>query len=184
MNRVRHHLKDFIRREDGTATIEFALCFPVMVFMFILAFESGMMMIRAIMLDRGVDMTMRDLRLNLIPSPTDGSSMVDELKDRICENALVIRDCRNVLVMNLTKVSMDFWDMPVTPVECLDKGEDIKIDNLDSVTTGAGGDLMLVRACVTVKPLFPTSGLGLNLPKNGNDGYWIASVSAFANEPS
>ncbi len=181
MIRLRHRLRRFAVSEDGTATIEFALCFPVMVFMFIMAFESGMMMIRAIMLERGVDMTMRDLRVGLIPQPATGT-MAEELKRRICTNSLVIRNCDEVLVLNLTRISMDFWDMPMTPVECMNRDEDVNM--LDSVTTGVGGDLMLVRACVSVDPIFPTSGLGLNLPQNGNDGYWIASVSAFANEPT
>lgn len=179
---LRDHLRRFVMSEDGTAAIEFALCFPVMVFMFIMAFESGMMMIRAIMLERGVDMTMRDLRVGLIPQPVAPRTMVEELKDRICTNALVIRNCDAVLVMNLTRISMDTWDMPLTPVECMNRDEDVNL--LDSVTTGAGGDLMLVRACVSVDPIFPTSGLGLNLPQNGNDGYWLATVSAFANEPT
>ena len=50
---------------------------------------------------------------------------------------------------------------------------------------GAENELMLVRACVIVQALFPTTGIGLNLTRSTNGGGMkILAVSAFANEPN
>jgi hypothetical protein len=165
------------RREDGTASLEFVISFPVLLFIFLLAFESGMLMIRNIMLERAVDMTMRDLRLNLLDKPD-----VKALKDEICAKTMVIANCPSVIVINLEPVSTDTWNIPTSGVECLDSDEDFKI--MSSANMGVKDNLMLVRACVSVDPLFPTTGLGLRLPADGNAGYWLTAVSAFVNEPS
>jgi hypothetical protein len=43
---------------------------------------------------------------------------------------------------------------------------------------------MLLRACITVDPIFPTTGIGAGLKAEANgNGYYIMTSSAFANEP-
>jgi hypothetical protein len=170
-------MKRAFTREDGTATIEFVISFPVLFFIFLLAFEAGMLMIRNIMLERAVDMTMRDLRLNNLTLPS-----AELLKDEICAKTLVIADCRNVIRINLQPVDTVAWNMPADAIPCIDRSE--TINPLDSVDPGVMDNLMLVRVCVATDALFPTTGLGLRLPKDGLGGYWLTAVSAFANEPS
>jgi hypothetical protein len=43
---------------------------------------------------------------------------------------------------------------------------------------------MLIRVCVVQDALFPTTGIGLGLPKEGNGGYGVVAVSAFVTEPT
>jgi len=45
--------------------------------------------------------------------------------------------------------------------------------------------MMLITACAVFKPMVPTTGLGLKLPRvNGGDDYAVVSMSAFVNEPT
>jgi hypothetical protein len=49
---------------------------------------------------------------------------------------------------------------------------------------GQQNDVMLVRVCVVQDAIFPTSGIGLGLPKDSQGGYGVIAVSAFVVEPS
>jgi len=63
-------LRDLRRKEDGNATIEFAILFPAFIMIFLSAFESGLLMTRQVLLDRAVDLTVRDIRLRTwLPGP-------------------------------------------------------------------------------------------------------------------
>ena len=42
---------------------------------------------------------------------------------------------------------------------------------------------MLVRACAIFDPIFPITGMGLNLPLDASGAYQLAASSAFVNEP-
>ena len=57
--RIAAFLPDEMRREDGTAAMEFVLVIPVIMMIFMASFESGLLMTRSIMLEQSVDMTMR-----------------------------------------------------------------------------------------------------------------------------
>jgi hypothetical protein len=43
---------------------------------------------------------------------------------------------------------------------------------------------MLVRVCVVQDAMFPTTGIGLGLPKDGQGGYGLISTTAFVTEPN
>ncbi len=49
--------------EDGTATIPFLLFLPFFMMLVISSLEMGMLMLRHVMLERALDMSVRDLRL-------------------------------------------------------------------------------------------------------------------------
>ena len=55
-------LKTLWRREDGVAAMEFVLMVQVFLAIFMSAFECGLLMTRAILLEHAVDVTMRELR--------------------------------------------------------------------------------------------------------------------------
>ena len=48
---------------------------------------------------------------------------------------------------------------------------------------GAREQIMLVRACLLVKPVFPGAGIGADLSRELNGEYAIVATSAFQNEP-
>lgn len=164
------------RREDGAAALEFVLVVPVLLTIFFAAFEAGLLMTRKIMLERGLDMTMRQLRLGEYSSPTP-----EIIKKDICDRALILRDCTDALRIELRPVDMTSWEFPSQAVQCVDREEPIQPPT--TFSPGAAHEIMLVRACILQHAMFPTTGIGLRLPKTGNDEYAIAATSAFVNEP-
>lgn len=170
-------LSNFLR-EDGTSTIEFVLILPAMMMVFTASFESGLLMTRHVMLEYAVDTTMRELRLNQIPNPTHAL-----LKTEICKYTVVIKDCENVIKIELQPISTTTWNMPSTNAPCIDRAAPLN-PVTSTFTPTNNQDIMLVRVCVVTDALFPTTGLGLQLPKDGNGGYRLIAQSAFVNEPS
>jgi hypothetical protein len=166
------------RREDGTASVEFVLVFPLLLFVFMMAFESGTVMIRNMMLERSVDIVMRELRLNHYPNPDH-----DMIKEEICSNTVVFPDCETTLLVNLAPISMTTWDIPTEPMPCIDVAQEINPPPVWNASEEPH-ELMLVRACITVTAMFPTTGIGLRLPQDDEGRYWLTAVSAFVNEPS
>ena len=177
MKRLFSRLKALFRNEDGTATLEFVIAVPVMLIIFAGSFESGLFMTRSILLDRAVDMTMRELRLGHYPLPTK-----DLIKAEICSRTVVFNNCTTAITVELTRVNTANWTLPSSNVACVDRDEDI--EPVTALQIGQQNDIMLVRVCVVQDALFPTTGIGLGLPKDGEGGYGVVAVSAFVTEPT
>lgn len=165
------------RREDGTAAVEFVIAVPVLITIFMASFESGLLMTRSIMLEQSVDMTMRELRLGHYPLPD-----APLLKHEICKRTVIFKDCETNIMIEMTRISTANWSLPTTGVSCVDRAEDIQ--PVTALQIGQQNDIMLVRVCVVQDALFPTTGIGLGLPKDGNGGYGVVAVSAFVTEPT
>lgn len=163
-------------REDGNVTIEFALFFPLFMFMFLSSVEVGIFLFRSVMLERSVDINVRTLRLGQLQPAT-----TQELKNRICDDTLIFKSCSSVMSVELTPISTETWNVPSTNIPCVDR-----TDNIEPVvdfTLGGSNDLMLVRVCMVMDPFFPTTPWVMNLPLDESGGYKIAAVSTFVNEP-
>lgn len=160
---------------SGTATIEFVIVAPVLLYMIFSLGEAGVVMTRAAMLDRGLSIAVRDLRLGLTPGATH-----DAIKDKICEAAFLLGDCRDALLLELLPVP-NVASFPGNAVNCIDRTSDV--EPVTNFRPGGRSKIMLVRACVVVDPLFPGVGLGAMLPKDASGGYVIVAQSAFMNEP-
>ena len=165
------------RRENGTAAVEFVLTVPILITIFMASFESGLLMTRSIMLEQSVDMTMRELRLGHYPLPTP-----ELLKEEICKRTVIFKDCVANIQIEMTRISTTTWNLPGNSVACIDRSEDIQ--PVTALQIGQQNDVMLIRVCVVQDALFPTTGIGLGLPKEGNGGYGVVAVSAFVTEPS
>jgi len=165
-----------IRHEDGTASLEFAIVVPILLMIFMASFESGMLMIRHSMLEQAVDVTMRDLRIGLIKNPT-----ADLIKQAICGRSTILVNCQKNIHIELTPVSTTSWDFPSAKTECVDRSEVIQPSL--NFNPGTANEVMLVRVCVVQDAMFPTTGVGLALPKDASGGYGLVAVSAFVNEP-
>jgi hypothetical protein len=170
-------LRDFRRNEDGVAAVEFTLVFPIVLFMFVWAVELGLLMTKQVMLEHALDVTMRNLRLGALPDPT-----TDTLKREICNRARIIGECEDTITIELNPINTTNWQMPNTSVACVNRDEEIV--PVVSFNLGVQNEIMLVRACVIVEPLFPGTGIGAMLQKDASGGYGMAAVSAFVNEPS
>lgn len=176
ISRVRAWLGSKAREEDGTATIPFIMFLPFFMLLLMSTLESGTLMLRHVMLERGLDLSVRDLRLGIWNNPTH-----EEFKRTVCNRAGIIPDCMNVLLIELRPVSTTTWEPLASGPVCVDRAEPIKpVTTFDS---GVGDEMMLIRACAKFDPIFPTSGLGFQLPKDNTGAYALISASAFVNEP-
>ena len=169
-------LRRLLRRENGTATVEFVMAAPLVIFTFLAAFESGVYMMRYILLDRALDITIRDLRLGLIPTPA-----LAVLKDDICDRMHMVSECTDVLKLEMFSVNTTTWAFPTAEMECIDRGQ--PISPVDEPALGTSNEIMLIRACLTADALFPTSKLAAGMQQDANGGYFVVAMSGFANEP-
>lgn len=176
MTRLRRALRRFSRDELGTAAVEFAMTVPLLLAIFMASFESGFLMIRSIMLEQSVDMTMRELRLGHYPIPTAAL-----LKQEICKRSVVLTNCDENIMIEMVRINTATWQLPTSGVACVDREEDIQ--PVTALQFGQQNDVMLVRVCVTQDAMFPTTGIGLGLPKDSRGGYGLVSVTAFVTEP-
>ena len=172
--RMRLAVRRMTGEEEGTATIEFVMFFPVFLTVFMSAFESGLLMTRQVMLERAIDVSVRELRLGWKPTH-------DELKARICDVASVFPDCLDVVMLELRPVDTTTWSPLNTNITCVER--DAAIQPVTTFVQGAQNEMMLVRACAVFDPVFPLTGLGLNLAVDASGGYQLAASSAFVNEP-
>jgi len=162
--------------DEGNATIEFVILFPLIMFIFFSSFEVSIYLTRAVLLDRALDLNVRLLRLGSLEPATS-----EELKARVCEDALIFADCPNAIMIELTEVSTETWNLPAGNMVCVDRDEDIQ--PVVEFDFGGLNDLMLVRACTVLDPFFGTTPYVMELPVDDTGGYIVAAASTFVNEP-
>ena len=169
-------LRRFRRSENGSATLEFAITFPAMLFFLLSGIELGFVTLHHAMLERALDMTVREIRLGTGTAPQH-----DEIKDMICDGAGFIDDCSNNLRLEMIQLDPFNWAEIPANADCTDKSEDV--NPVRSFVNGLENELMFMRACVKIDPVFPTTGLGKNMVKDGAGQYALVSMSAFVQEP-
>jgi hypothetical protein len=169
-------LQRFAREEDGTSTIEFLFVFPIIFTTFIATFESGFYTLRFVMLDRALDMTVRELRLGIIAAPA-----MANIKQSICSKGQLIGDCVNALTLDLTPIDTATWVFPTGTTECRDRGQPPK--PVVEPNLGVENQIMLIRVCLAGNPMFPTAIVAANMVQSSVGDYFVTAVSAFVNEP-
>jgi len=171
-------IRHWAGREDGSATIEFCIWFPFFIGLVGSAFEASLITTRQALLNSSVDRTVRDLQLGNLGAPSH-----DELKVIICNQAGFIPNCINALHIEMERVTTDSWTFREGLVQCVD----VDNNSVPALNFANGGDhdLMLITVCAAVKPMVPTTGLGLKLPKiNGGTHYGLVAFSAYVVEPA
>lgn len=163
-------------REDGSATIEFVILFPAIMTLFFSSFEVSIYLTRSVLLERALDLNVRALRLGTLDPATH-----DELKRRVCRDALIFEDCPDAILIELTPIPTDTWTLPNNNIACVDRDEDI--EPVLTFDTGTVNDLMLVRACAVLNPFFSTTPLVMDMPLDASGGYAVVAASTFVNEP-
>ncbi len=169
-------LNRFSKSEEGSATIEFAITFPAMLFLMLSGIELGMVTLHHSMLERAMDITVRDIRLG-----TGAAPQHDEIKTLICDRAGFIDNCSTNLRLEMIQVNPRVWEGISTEADCTDQSEEVA--PVRSFVNGQENELMILRACAKFDPVFPTSGLGKNMIKDGAGQYALVSLSAFVQEP-
>lgn len=174
MNVLRRLVCQFRRDRAGAASVEFVMIAPLYFAFVFSMFEAGWLMTKSMMLERGLDLTIRDLRVG-----SDSWVENTDFKDVICGHAKIIRDCK--ASMSLQRVPVKTASDIPDKVQCVDRTAPIKPSK--SVPIDEPDSFMYVSACVFVKPLFPFLGLGLHLPKDEHGGMALIAYAAFVTEP-
>lgn len=169
-------LRRFLTSEDGSSTVEFVVLVPVVFGIFMSTFELGTLTTRQIMLDRGLDLAVRAVRLGQVNPVTH-----DALKRLICNGAMLIPDCMNQLKLEMTPVDPRAWSTLRANVDCVDRSA--KAQPVVNLPTVNSNELMMLRACALFDPFFPTSGLGAQLQRKSGGAYALISTTAFVIEP-
>lgn len=176
MSNIFSKLRQFFRNEDGNGTLEFVMVLPGFLLFFTSAYEAGVLSTRHVMLERGLDATVREVRIGRIPIPTH-----ENLTDRICEIASIIPDCKNQVRLEMVIRDPRAWVAPSSDVACVDREEEG--DPVLNFNPGNNNQLMILRACALFDPMLPTSGLGKEIPKESLGAYALVATSSYVMEP-
>ncbi|WP_233416695.1 TadE/TadG family type IV pilus assembly protein [Halovulum marinum] len=177
MATMKQLLRRFFRDRRGASTVEFVIIFPAVIVLVFSVIESGFLMTRYMMLDRGVDIAVRDLRLGRIDDPVNH----DKIRQRICTYARILKDCDTTLIVELVPAASAPADFPHNAANCLDRSGTVA--PVLSADDGGRGDIMYLRACALTEPIVPGLGLGLMLPKDATGAHRMITYTAFMNEP-
>lgn len=175
--RTLRKIRVFRRGEDGHATIEFAITFPAVLFLLLGGVELGLISLQHAMLERAMDLTVRDIRLS-----TGAAPQHDEIKDLLCERTGFINACSENMLLEMVQVDPRDWGgVPAEPT-CTDKSEEV-LPKTEFKNDAKENELMVLRACAKIDPVFPTTHLGANLVKDGAGQFALVASSAFVQEP-
>lgn len=176
MKQVLQIIRRFRRDEDGNATVEFAILFPFFVILFCSAVELGMITFRHSMLERGLDLAVRDVRLT-----TGVDYQHDDIRDLTCGYAGFLPSCSTKLQLEMAPLDMRNYTRPDGTARCGDIA--LTANPANEFRNGRQNEMMILRACYTFKPTFPLTGLGRHLSTDDTGHAAMVATSAFVQEP-
>ena len=99
----------FLACEDGNSTIE-ALFFYIPIFLFLLAsIEIGILSTRHVLLERGVDLAVRQVRIGALKDADGKGPGIDTVRTAICNYSGVIPDCLDSVKIKIVKMDVRNW---------------------------------------------------------------------------
>lgn len=166
-------------RDDGNASVEFVIIFPFFILAFLSIFELAMIMTRYMMFDRAMDVAVREIRLS-----ENRNFSSDQVKTLICAQTVILRNhCQGDLKLEMMRLDDDeAWTFGFNDADCRDQPANVA--PIREFTTGQANDILFIRGCMGMEPLFPTLAFGKFLIRNASDDklYMMAS-SAISVEP-
>ncbi len=174
-------LRMFRREEDGSPSVEFVLVFMPFMLLPVSGFEIGLLMTRHVMLERGIDMAVREVRLN-----TGAPITEDQLKRMICNSAGILPDCMNNLFLEMRTIDLRFSGQDANntvprEASCTDVVQPYETPRVFDF--GSANEMMIVRACGRFAPMLPEFALGYFLSRMDAGYYRVVSTTAFVMEP-
>lgn len=169
----------FCQQEDGgTSTVETVLLLPAFFYIFLMSFETGRISLNHVMLERGISLAVRDIRIGELKEPSH-----QDIKDRICFYARIIPECTASLQVEMVVMDVRNWvDSAVSTVRCIDRALDVQ--PAVQFTNGDNNQLMVLQVCSLFDPNVPGGALGRSIKGDDGQGYYgIQASSAFVMEP-
>ncbi|MGX9354619.1 TadE/TadG family type IV pilus assembly protein [Roseobacteraceae bacterium S113] len=177
ISRITSRMRRFLRDEAGNSnTVAFAIWTPVLLITLATALEVGLYTARSTMLERGIDITTRDIRLNTGTTPQH-----DEIKRMICDEASIIPNCESALRLEMISRDLRNWQSIPATADCVDRA--LEAAPVRAFTSGQENELMVLRACAKVEPIFPMTWLSNALHQDTAGDYGIIAMSTFVQEP-
>lgn len=174
-------LRMFRKSEDGGPTVEFVLVFTPFIILLVSAFELGLLMTRHVMMERGLDMAVREVRLNT-------GAPIDEVqfKTMVCNAAGIIPNCMTQLRLEMVTIDLHVANS-VNAVSLTPEASCTNINDpfvpARNFQNGAPNAMMVVRACGLFSPMLPETALGYFLSRMDGGYYRLVSTTAFVMEP-
>ena len=153
IRKARNFLRRFRRDENGQMMVEFALAVPLIFTLFMTSVEMGIYALRQSFLDRGLDMAIRNVRLN-----TGANYSHTDIKNMICDYSGFLPDCDSALKLEMNPLNPRAFAGFNGSADCADVSQPVTPSR--SFVHGSEHQLMLLRACYMFEPVFPTTGLG------------------------
>ena len=166
-------IRKFFLGRNGSTTAEFAIAFPFFMWILFMFVEVGVLTMRTSLLKRGLAMAVRDVRVG-----DQWVMQIDAFRDRVCEYTFALSDCATSLNIEMAPIE----DGQVHAFKCVNR-EHPSWTPAATFDPGSREQIILVRACLLVKPVFPGASLGADLSRELNGEYAIVAMSAFMNEP-
>ncbi|MEN8917812.1 MAG: pilus assembly protein, partial [Octadecabacter sp.] len=160
----------------------FALIFMPFLLIPVSGFELGLLMTRHVMVERGLDMAVREVRLNTGIPLTE-----TQVKTMICNSAGIIPNCMVNLRLEMRNIDLRHTgsnasnQIPRT-ASCTNLSNPAQAPR--NYTNGTPNQMMIVRACGLFSPMLPEFGLGYFLSRMRSDGHYpLVSTTAYVMEP-
>lgn len=174
--RLLRALRRWGREEAGAVTAEFVVVLPLLLMLMFPAIDAGVQATRATLLERALELTVRDIRLGRFQNPTH-----DAIRAALCTRMRLLAGCEQRLLLELRPVNPVNYAAPTGPAPCINRAAEVQ--PVTTFNPGVEHEVMLIRACAIVEPVLPTTPWALGMPRDGQGGYQISAVSAFVNEP-
>lgn len=169
-------LRQKLRRENGNVTIEFVLFFPLFMTLFLTSFEISIFAMRSVLLERSLDLAVRDLRLGRLNPPTS-----EELKRRMCSQMIYFPTCMTDLAVDVRALDSS-WTFPTGKIPCRDRVNGVDPTNI-GFAPGTDKVPTLLQACLVKDPFFGPTPFVMELPRDASGGSVIAAWSSYIAEP-
>ena len=177
ITRITSLWRRFRSDESGNVnTVAFAIWTPVLLMTLGTAIEVGLYTARATLLERGMDIVTRDIRLE-----TGFTPQHNEIKNAICEQAAIIPDCTANLRLEMIPNDLRAWDPINAVADCTDRSQPVQ--PVRNFVSGQSNELMVLRACAKIEPLFPLTFLSGAIETDDAGDYAVVAISAFVQEP-
>jgi Flp pilus assembly pilin Flp len=168
------------RDESGSPSIEFVMVLPIFIALLLMSIELGLITLRHALLERGLDIAVRQIRLSTTRVPD-----YPTIKNMVCDNSLFIANCRTNLRLEMRRTNIRAYNEMSNAILCEDAASPTSpVDNAANfANNGLPNELMQIRACYRYTPLFPAGFLGNALNVDANGQAAIVTMSAFVQEP-
>lgn len=175
--RILKAIAAFRRDESGSSqTIAFAIWLPMIIVTLLTALEVGAYTARATMLERALDLVVRDIRLG-----TGSAPQHDAIKTAICDRAAILPNCESNLRLEMLQRDPRSWTGLPATADCTDAS--LPVAPVRGFENGQNNELMVLRACAKVSPIFPITWMAEAVQTDGAGDFALMAATSFVQEP-